>query len=223
VLGVLIAAMTLVGLCVVVAQIVVPLVAELAGDGQRGKAVGTVMTGLLLGILLARTVSGVVASLLGWRAVFVVAACFTGILAIVVRTRLPDERVRPHIAYRDILRSMVAIARAHPELRRSAALGALGFGSFSVFWTTIAFRLSGAPFHYADSAIGLLGLVGAAGALCASVAGRLADRGHAHTGRVGAASAIGVAFAVLYVGRNSIVVVIIGCSCSTSACRGSRC
>ena len=123
---------------------------------------------------------------------------------------MPDERARAHIAYRDILRSMAAIARAHPELRRSAALGALGFGSFSVFWTTIAFRLSGAPFHYADSAIGLLGLVGAAGALCASVAGRLADRGHAHIGRVGAASAIGLAFAVLYVGRNSIVVVIIG-------------
>ena len=209
-LGVLIGAMTLVGLCVVAAQILVPLAAELASDGERGKVVGTVMTGLLLGVLLARTVSGVVAGLAGWRAVFVVAAVLTALLAVVLRTQLPDERPRPAIKYPAVMRSMIGIARTEPELRRSALLGSLSFGTFSVFWTTIAFHLSAEPFDYGDSAIGLLGLVGAAGALCATVAGRLADRGHATIGRVAAATSITSSFGVLWLGRTSIAVIIVG-------------
>lgn len=209
-LFVLVAVMALVGVCVVVAQILVPLVAELAGDGQRGRAVGTVMTGLLLGILLARTVSGVVASLAGWRSVFGLGAVLTAVLAVVLRTQLPHERPRQHLPYREIMRSTVHLGRSQPELRRSAALGALGFASFSVFWTTVAFLLSDAPFRYGDSAIGLLGLVGAAGALCASVAGRLADRGLARIGRIGAAASIAGSFGILWLGRTSIVLVIVG-------------
>jgi predicted MFS family arabinose efflux permease len=205
-LGVLIGAMTLVGLSVVAAQILVPLAAELASDGERGKVVGTVMTGLLLGILLARTVSGVVAGLAGWRAVFVVAA----VLAIVLRTQLPDELPRAALRYPAVMRSMLDIARTQPELRRSALLGSLSFGTFSVFWTTVAFHLSEQPFDYGDSAIGLLGLVGAAGALCATVAGRLADRGHAAIGRVGAATLISASFGLLWIGRTSIVVIVVG-------------
>lgn len=143
------------------------------------------MTGLLLGILLARTVAGAVAGFAGWRAVFGVAAVLTIAFAVILRTQLPDERPRPVTAYRDIMRSMVRLARTEPELRRSALLGALAFSAFSVFWTTIAFLLSDTPFGYSDSAIGTLGLVGAAGALCATFAGRLADRGLARVGRIG--------------------------------------
>jgi predicted MFS family arabinose efflux permease len=202
--------MALVGVCVVVAQILVPLVAELATDGQRGRSVGTVMTGLLLGILLARTVSGVVAGLAGWRSVFGVGASLTFILAVVLRSKLPHERPRPHIAYREIMRSMGRIVRAEPELRRAAFLGGLVFATFSVFWTTIAFVLSDPPFDYGDSAIGLLGLVGAAGALCASVAGRLADRGLVRIGRLGATAAIALSFLILFAGKTSIVLIIVG-------------
>jgi predicted MFS family arabinose efflux permease len=209
-LFVLVAVMGLVGTCVVVAQILVPLVAELASDGQRGRAVGSVMTGLLLGILLARTVAGLVAGATGWRSVFALAAAMTGILAIVLRTQLPHERPRPHLPYREIMRSTLGLGRSQPELRRSALLGALGFSSFSVFWTTVAFLLSDPPFHYGDSAIGLLGLAGAAGALCATVAGRLADRGHTRIGRIGAAACIAGAFGLLWVGRTSILMIIIG-------------
>ncbi len=209
-LFVLVAVMALVGTCVVVAQILVPLVAELATDGQRGRAVGSVMTGLLLGILLARTVAGVVAGLAGWRTVFVMAAVTTAALAVVLHTQLPHERPRPHLPYREIMRSTLDLGRTEPELRRSAALGALGFASFSVFWTTIAFLLSNAPFGYGDSAIGLLGLVGAAGALCATVAGRLADRGLTRIGRIGAAAAIAGSFGLLWLGRTSIVMIVIG-------------
>jgi predicted MFS family arabinose efflux permease len=195
---------------VVVAQILVPLVAELAADGQRGRSVGTVMTGLLLGILLARTVAGVVADIAGWRTVFALAATLTATLAVVVRAQLPHERPRPHLAYSEIMRSTLQLARTQPELRRSAVLGALGFAAFSVFWTTIAFLLSDAPFGYGDSAIGLLGLVGAAGALCATVAGRLADRGLTRVGRIGASSSIAVSFLLLWLGRESIALVIVG-------------
>ncbi len=209
-LFVLVAVMALVGICVVVAQILVPLVAELATDGQRGRSVGTVMTGLLLGILLARTVAGVVAGLAGWRSVFALAAALTATLAVVLRTQLPHERPRPRLAYGEIMRSTVDLARTQPELRRSALLGALGFAAFSVFWTTIAFLLSDPPFGYGDSAIGLLGLVGAAGALCATVAGRLADRGLTRIGRIGASSSIAVSFLVLWLGRDSIAMLIVG-------------
>jgi len=209
-LVVLIAVMALVGVCVVVAQILVPLVAELATDGQRGRAVGTVMSGLLLGVLLARTVSGVVASLSGWRSVFALAAVLTFVLAVVLRAELPAERPRPHIAYRDVLRSMVTIVRTEPELRRAALLGGLAFACFSVFWTTVAFVLSDPPFEFSDSAIGLLGLVGAGGALCASVAGRLADRGLVRIGRIGGSTLIVIAFLVLLAGKTSIVLIVVG-------------
>ena len=207
---VLIAVMALVGVCVVVAQILVPLVAELATDGQRGRAVGTVMSGLLLGVLLARTVSGAVAGLAGWRSVFALGAVLTLALAIVLRAELPPERPRPPIAYRDVLRSMVTIVRAEPELRRAALLGGLVFACFSVFWTTIAFVLSDPPFDYGDSTIGLLGLVGAGGALCASVAGRLADRGLVRIGRIGGSTLIVVSFLVLLAGKTSIVLIVVG-------------
>jgi len=209
-LFVLIAVMALVGVCVVVAQILVPLVAELATDGQRGRAVGTVMSGLLLGILLARTVAGAVASLAGWRSVFGLAAVLTFVLAVVLRAKLPEERPRAHIAYRDVMRSMVTIARTEPELRRAALLGGLVFACFSVFWTTIAFVLSDPPFDYGDSAIGLLGLVGAAGALFASVAGRLADRGLVRIGRIGGSALVVVSFLILLVGKTSIVLIVVG-------------
>ena len=209
-LFVLIAVMALVGVCVVVAQILVPLVAELATDGQRGRAVGTVMTGLLLGILLARTVAGFVAGLAGWRSVFGLAAVLTFVLAVVLRAKLPPERPRPRIAYRDVMRSMVTIVRTEAELRRAALLGGLVFASFSVFWTTIAFVLSDPPFEYGDSAIGLLGLVGAGGALCASVAGRLADRGMARSGRIGASTLIAISFLILLAGKTSIVLIVTG-------------
>ena len=140
----------------------------MASDGTRGRVVGTVMTGLLLGILLARTVSGAVAGLLGWRAVFVVAAVTAVAMAAVLHRAVPLEAARSASRYRDVLTSTAALLRDHAALRRSALLGALGFATFSVFWTTIAFHLSAAPFDYGDGAIGLLGLAGAAGAVGAT-------------------------------------------------------
>lgn len=206
----LIIAATLIGLLVVVTQILVPLAAELADDGQRGQAVGTVMTGLLLGILLARTVSGLIAGVAGWRGVYVVGAVLTLVLAAVLHAQLPEDRPRARLSYGGMLRSAARLARTEPELRRSAGLGSLAFATFSVFWTTIAFLLADPPFDYSDSTIGLLGLVGAAGAVAASAAGRLADRGHTRGGRLVSGVLLAGSFAILWLGRDSIAWIVVG-------------
>lgn len=209
-LPVLAAALAVVGLGAVAAQLLVALTAGLAGDGERGRAVGTVMTGLLLGILLARTVSGAIAGLLGWRAVFVVAAVVAVALAVGLARLLPPDGDRARIGYGTVLVSTARLLRDLPGLRRAAVLGALGFATFSVFWTTISFHLAAAPFDWGDGAIGLLGLVGAAGALCATAAGRLADRGLAAPGRVGAAVAVVASFGLLWAGRHSVAAIVVG-------------
>ncbi len=209
-LWVLIGALGLAGLCSVVAQILVPMAAQMASADTRGKVVGTVMTGLLLGILLARTVSGLIAAAFGWRAVFVVAAALAAGLAVVLAAELPHEQRRPGLSYGELMRSLVTLAGQQPELRRTAAVGALVFASFSAFWTTIAFRLSAPPFNYGDAAIGLLGLAGAAGALCAAPAGRTSDRGWVRPARMISTATLALSFAVLWFGRSSIVWIVVG-------------
>lgn len=209
-IGVLIALAALVGVGSVAAQILVPLAASLASDHDRGRVVGTVMSGLLVGILLARTASGIVAGASSWRVVYVVAAVIVVGLAAVLAVALPREAPRPRLAYPALLRSIVTLWRAEPLLRRRAALGGLGFAAFSVFWTTMAFLLAGPPYHYSDTVIGLFGLVGAAGALCANAAGRLADRGRAPAATLGFSAAIAVSFLPIWFGRHSLVALIVG-------------
>jgi predicted MFS family arabinose efflux permease len=200
----------LVGAGSVVAQMLVPLAASLASDEQRGGVVGLVMSGLLLGILLARTASGLIAGAAGWRSVYITAAALTLALAVVLRRRLPDEVERPRIGYRALLASTTRLIVSEPALRRRAIYGALGFAAFSVFWTTIAFLLAGAPYHYGEATIGLFGLVGAAGALCASAAGRWADRGGTRASTLLFAGLIAASFVVLSAGRHSLAALIAG-------------
>jgi predicted MFS family arabinose efflux permease len=136
------------------------------------------MSGLLLGILLARTFSGLVGQVSSWRAVYWLAAALMLLLVVVLRRELPRED--PHraaLSYGSLLRSVGRIALEEPLLRRRAFYGAMVFAAFSVFWTVAAFLLSRPPYNYNQAVIGLFGLAGVAGALCASVAGRLSDRG----------------------------------------------
>ncbi len=200
----------IVGTGSVVAQVLVPMAAALADDSRRGKIVGSVMTGLLVGILLARTVSGVIAQLASWRVVYLTAAVMTIALAALLARRLPSEGDRPHIAYRTLLRSTVELFLTQPRLRRRALYGALGFATFSVFWTTVAFLLSGAPYHYNDLTIGLFGLGGAAGALCANLAGRWVDRGLYHRTTLLFAALVAVSFLLLWFGRTDLAMLIAG-------------
>lgn len=170
----------LTGLASVAAQVVVPYAASLAAPAERGRTVGTVMTGLLLGILLARTAAGLLADLGGWRTVYWVNAGLMLLMALLLRLRLPALHTGAGLRYPALIRSTLALFVQEPVLRRRAALGALSFAAFSVLWTAMAFLMSGPAYGWSESAIGLLGLVGAAGSLSASVAGRLADRGLAH-------------------------------------------
>jgi predicted MFS family arabinose efflux permease len=206
----LMAVLLVAGFGSVVAQMLVPMAASMADDDNRGQVVGSVMTGLLLGILLARTVSGVIASVASWRVVYFTAAGLTLVLAAVLARRLPGEPPRPTLRYRTLLRSTVALFLEQPTLRLRALLGALELAAFSVFWTTVAFLLSGAPYHYGVLTIGLFGLCGAAGALCANFAGRWVDRGlHHHTTLVFSVL-IAVAFGVLWFGGHHVGWLIAG-------------
>ncbi len=209
-IGVVIAVALVVGCGSVVAQVLVPMAASLADDHHRGQVVGTVMSGLLLGILLARTVSGVVADLATWRVVYWMAAAFTIVMAVVLGRVLPVEQPRPRMGYASLLGSTVQLLVRERLLRRRALFGGLAFAAFSVFWTTMAFLLSGAPYHYSDLTIGLFGLVGASGALCANLAGRWADRGFTRQTTMAFAACIAVSFVPLWYGRNSLFLLIVG-------------
>ena len=166
-----------VGLTTIVPQVIVPFAATLASTLERGRVVGTVMSGLLIGILLARTVGGFIDAQFGWRTVYWIAATLMLMLAAILRIALPADHVqREKICYLRLLASLMKLARAEPVLREVGFFGAMAFGAFNVFWVTLAFFLATPPYHYGSEVAGLFGLVGVAGALAASVIGKLADR-----------------------------------------------
>jgi len=209
-IGVLIAVALLVGAGSTVAQMLVPMAASLATESTRGRVVGRVMSGLLLGILLARTVSGLIAGVASWRVVYGAAAVVMVALALVLGRVLPVEGERPAIGYGTLLRSTLALFLAERLLRRRILFGALGMAAFSVFWTTMAFVLSAAPYHYGDAAIGLFGLVGAAGALCATLAGRWADRDLTRRTTTVFAVLVAASFVPLWWGGHDLTMMIVG-------------
>ena len=175
-IGVLLAASLAIGLAATLAQDIVPAAATLAPEASRGKVVGTVMTGLLLGILLSRVVSGFVAEHWGWRTMFLAAALTIALIGAATWRGLPRFKATTHLAYGALLGSLGKLWKRHPALRRATwAQGLLAVG-FSAFWSTLAVMLHGAPFHLGAAAAGAFGLAGAAGALAAPIAGRLADR-----------------------------------------------
>ncbi|CAI1157560.1 Inner membrane transport protein ynfM [Serratia ficaria] len=169
----------LTGLFSVVAQILVPLAATLEHPEKRGKTVGVIMSGLLLGILLARTVAGALASIGGWRTIYWVASALMILMALILWRALPRYKQHSGLNYPQLLKSIFTLFCGTPLLRTRAMLGALSFANFSVLWTSMAFLLAAPPFNYSEGVIGLFGLVGAAGALAASRAGHLADQGKA--------------------------------------------
>ena len=174
-LGVLAAAASLAGITSVVVQMLVPYAATLASDDERGRVIGTLMGGLLIGILLSRTFAGVVAALAGWRAVYAIAAAAMALTAIMLGRALPDHGRQLSISYRAQLRGVLDVARAEPSLRWRSLIAACGFGSFACFWTTVTFLLAGPQYGFSQLEIGLFALVGAAGAVTAMAGGRVVD------------------------------------------------
>ena len=156
-LGLLLAASFAIGLAATMAQDVVPAAATLAHDAHRGRIVGTVMTGLLLGILLSRVVAGFVAETAGWRAMFALAAVSVAVIGVVAARGLPHFAPTTRLPYRALIGSLGQLWRQHPALRRAAlAQGLLAIG-FSAFWSTLAVMLHGAPFHLGSAAAGAFG------------------------------------------------------------------
>lgn len=201
---VLIVMATLAGLTSVTAQIIVPLSAHLAAPERRGRTVSTVMSGLLLGILLARTVAGVVAELGGWRAVYLLAACLMAGFAVLCHRWLPRIAPTAHGSYSALLASIFRLFREEPVLRRRGLMGALSYGAFGAFWTSMAFML-GHRYGFSEGVIGLFALVGAIGAICARFAGRLADAGWAQLSTGAFLLLSAASWWLLYAGEVSLV------------------
>jgi predicted MFS family arabinose efflux permease len=209
-IGLFLAAAAVIGLTSVMAQLLVPFAATLTPEAERGRVVGYVMTGLLLGILLARTFSGLVAQVAGWRSVYVLAAVLMAIQAAVLFFKLPKFHESAGLPYHKLLASVLSIARDEPVLRRRSLYGGLSFATFSILWTVLAFLLAGPHYGYGEGIIGLFGLVGAAGAATATVVGRFTDRGWTYWLTGGMAALMLVGFGLLWLGGGSLAALLAG-------------
>jgi predicted MFS family arabinose efflux permease len=209
-LGVLALALGVVGVTSVVAQILVPFASALASEEERGRVVGQVMSGLLMGILLARTVSGLGAAVLGWRAVFAIAAGLMLLLSAALWRALPDVAPVGGPPYPKLLASVGTLIREEPVLRRRMVYGALGFASFTALWTSLALLLSRPPFAYGEAVIGLFGLAGLAGTVAAQAAGRVADRGDGRTATGFFLAAIAIGWGLCALGGTRLALLIVG-------------
>ncbi|WP_320669397.1 MFS transporter [Patulibacter defluvii] len=208
--AVLAAVLVVVGLTSTVAQVVVPLSSTLAAPYERGQVVGTVMSGLLMGILLARTLSGLLAEIGGWRLVFAVPAVALLLLSLLLWRRLPTVPPTETLRYPQLLASVARLVREEPQLAQRMAMGALHMGGFSALWTAIAFLLAREPYGYGDGTIGLFGLAGLVGAMVAPMAGRLADRGHGQVANTAFLVLVALSWGLLELGGSVLVALIAG-------------
>nr|WP_235550267.1 MFS transporter [Paenibacillus sp. Soil724D2] len=165
-----------IGIGSVVAQILVPYATYLASEEQRGRVVGNVMSGLLLGIMFARPVASLLTSIWGWQAVFVLSAIVVTLLTVLLSRILPERRPTPSVTYGKLIVSLGSLLKQTPALRRRALYQACLFGAFSLFWTVVPLRLAN-DFGMSQQGIALFALVGVGGAVAAPIAGRLADKG----------------------------------------------
>jgi predicted MFS family arabinose efflux permease len=209
-IGVLYAALALLGVTACVAQILVPLASHLAGPQERGQVVGMVMSGLLIGILLARTVSGLIAEAGGWRAVYVVAAVLMIVLAAVLWRVLPKVQPTADVRYGALLRSVVELVREEPVLRQRMAIGFLLMAGFSALWTSMTLLLGAPPYDYSEGVIGLFGIAGVAGAVIAPQAGRWVDAGHGRLAVTVFLALLAAGWGLLALGATSVVALIAG-------------
>lgn len=199
-----------IGMTTSTVHVIVPFAAHLASPARRGAAVGTVLSGLLLGILLARTFSGLLGAWLGWRAVYWFACVLMLSLAALLHFALPVNRPELNLSWASLIRSTARLIGTQPVLREASILGAVFFCAFSAFWTTLVFFLETPPYRYGSGGAGLFGLVGAAGAICAPFVGRTADRYGARRNVLVALWVTFLSFVVLYVFRGHLSGVICG-------------
>lgn len=168
-------ASVLIGICSIVPQLILPLAANLSTDENRGANIGMIMSGLLVGILASRAVSGSIGFWLGWRAVYYIAAAICGLLIFLMAKRFPHSYPNFKGTYKELMRSMFSYIKTQPALRETSIINFLAFAIISAFWTTMVLFLANPPFNFQTLQIGLFGIAGAAGALAAPLVGKLSD------------------------------------------------
>ncbi|OBZ97089.1 MFS transporter [Pararhizobium polonicum] len=188
-----------IGLGSVAIQIIVPYAAHMAPEAHRGRAVGNVMSGLMVGIMLARPASSFIAEFLPWHMVFFISAVVLVILAMVLARALPPRIPQTGLSYGRLLASMGRLVVTTPILRRRSLYQACMFAAFSLFWTTTPLLLSGPEFGLSQGQIALFALAGAAGAIAAPIGGRLADKGWSYLATRLAMISVAVAFLITHV------------------------
>lgn len=166
----------LLGFATMTPQYIIPFAANLSSPEKRGQTIGMIMSGMLLGILLARTVAGFVGDLFGWRVMFGSAAVVLLVLAFILRSVLPQSEPSYAGSYVGLLKSVIQLTRELPVLRESMVFGSMMFGAFSAFWATLIYLMESPAFNLGAKSVGLFGILGASGALAAPLVGRLADR-----------------------------------------------
>jgi len=200
--GTLLTALTSVG-----AQVVVPFAAALAAPEERGRVVGVVMSGVLLGGLVGRLASGALSELGGWRTAYWVNALLMAVMAVLLHhrlPRLPRARETHSMSYTGLLSSTLSLLRQEPLLRRRSAIGAFSMASYSVQLTALTFLLTRSPFHWNAAAIGLFGLLGVIGVIGMNIAARLSDRGRVQAVSGTAAALLTVSWLPLLAGESSL-------------------
>src|ERR1700753_3022881 len=191
-------------------HVLVPFAAHLAPEDQKGSAVGIVLSGLLLWILLARTVSGYISQSFGWRTMYMLASGLMLIAAFGVRTKLPSQQPDVRLSWLKLLGSAWTLVRQQPVVRDATLISALLFFAFSAFWTTLAFFLAGDHYSYGAAAAGNFGLVGAIGALAAPLLGKLADRFNARRNVLLTIILPSISFVVMALWGNHLAGLIVG-------------
>ena len=203
-------ASVLIGATSVIPQLILPLAAHLSDPSRTGKVIGSIMSGLLIGILLSRTLSGFIGAWLGWRGMFWVAAVISLLLLVMMRITFPVSRPGFTGSYASLMRSLLTLVKEQPLLREAAAINALAFATFGMFWTTMVLHLSGAPFHYNSDLIGLFGLAAAAGALAAPLVGGSADKRNPRIAIGYGLCLLLLSFVLLYVWADTVIGMIAG-------------
>lgn len=200
----------LIGITSIVPQLILPLAASLSKPEERGKVVGTIMSGLLVGILLSRTLSGFIGQVLGWRAMFWIASGLCLLLFFIIQKQFPYNKPEFKGSYGQLISSLFSLIKEQPLLREATLINVFSFAQFGAFWTTMVLLLSTEPFSFNSATIGLFGIVGASGALAAPLVGKLGDKGGSRIAVGYGCAFIALSFMIFYFSEQSVIGVIIG-------------
>ena len=200
----------LIGITSIVPQLILPLAASLSNPEQRGKVIGTIMSGLLVGILLSRTLSGFIGQVWGWRSMFWIAAAICLSIFFAIRKNFPINRPQFNGGYGQLIQSLFTLIKTQPVLREATLINVFCFAQFGAFWTTMVLLLSGQPFYFNSATIGLFGIVGASGALAAPLVGKMGDKKNPRIAVGYGCLLMLMSFIVFYFSIDSVIGIVIG-------------